>query len=301
VTDLSPLPPEDRLPARRPQPRWKWAAIFAAAVVLVVGVPVTIGAVNSSAHGSSAPTPAAAATSETPAADPTTATESPTPTPTSTPEPIGPVTAATVDFDCRDSDSNDVGSVEVDIPGDGLADFSQVWFLRPSTCDVTRSGDPYTTLELAAFDHSKDDKSDLVLLASVLYEMCAEAGPDDVFASPGFVMGEGQIPEAQAALMLCPKQPHAAKWRGAITRGLAEIKLEKNGQLFGDGVFLVGKEIKPGRYFTTDVSGCYWERQNRSGGIIDNNFVSAARRVEVTIRSSDYAFHSDGCGTWRPA
>jgi hypothetical protein len=131
--------------------------------------------------------------------------------------------------------------------------------------------------------------------------MCAEIAPDDVYAQPGFVMSEEQIPEAQAALMLCPKQPHAAKWRQAIARGMVDVNLDRNHQLFGDGVFLVGKEVKAGTYVTTDVSDCYWERQNRNGGIIAKDFVTAARRVQVTIRSSDYAFHSDGCGPSRPA
>jgi len=34
--------------------------------------------------------------------------------------------------------------------------------------------------------------------------------------------------------------------------------------------------------------------------VIDNAFVNSARRVEVTIRSSDYAFHAQRCGQWRP-
>jgi hypothetical protein len=37
-----------------------------------------------------------------------------------------------------------------------------------------------------------------------------------------------------------------------------------------------------------------------TGEIIDNNFIDGrGRRVEVTIRPSDYAFHSEGSGQWR--
>lgn len=64
---------------------------------------------------------------------------------------------------------------------------------------------------------------------------------------------------------------------------------------------LVGKEIKPGTYFVTDADGCYWERTNRNGATIDNYFTNGARRVQVTIRSSDYSFNSERCGEWHPA
>ena len=54
----------------------------------------------------------------------------------------------------------------------------------------------------------------------------------------------------------------------------------------------------PGTYVVFDVEDCYWERLDNAGNIIDNNFVSAAPRVETTIHSSDYAFNSDDCGRW---
>jgi hypothetical protein len=34
------------------------------------------------------------------------------------------------------------------------------------------------------------------------------------------------------------------------------------------------------------------------GEIIDNDFVTAAPRVEVTIRASDAGFNSERCGMW---
>ncbi|MGW5240689.1 hypothetical protein ACWEOW_17305 [Monashia sp. NPDC004114] len=76
------------------------------------------------------------------------------------------------------------------------------------------------------------------------------------------------------------------------------LEEQSNGTRFGAGTFLVGKEIKPGTYFVTDVDGCYWERQNRNGETIDNDFINQARRVQVRIRSTDYAFSSERCGEW---
>jgi hypothetical protein len=54
----------------------------------------------------------------------------------------------------------------------------------------------------------------------------------------------------------------------------------------------------PGTYVAFDVEDCYWETLDDAGEINDNNFVSAAPRVEVTIRESDLAFNSEGCGRW---
>lgn len=67
---------------------------------------------------------------------------------------------------------------------------------------------------------------------------------------------------------------------------------------FTEGVEIVGKDIKPGTYKTTgSVSDCYWERE-RGGHIVANNFVSGASKVQVTVRKTDDAFTTRGCGDW---
>jgi hypothetical protein len=65
------------------------------------------------------------------------------------------------------------------------------------------------------------------------------------------------------------------------------------------GVYTEGVDIPPGTYVTQNVSDRYWERLDSSGEIIDNNFINAAPRAQVTIRSSDLAFNTERCGTWR--
>lgn len=59
----------------------------------------------------------------------------------------------------------------------------------------------------------------------------------------------------------------------------------------------VGSDVSPGTYVTFDVNDCYWETLDDTGEINDNNFISSAPRVEVTIRESDFAFNSRGCGS----
>ncbi|MFF6903439.1 hypothetical protein [Streptomyces hydrogenans] len=59
--------------------------------------------------------------------------------------------------------------------------------------------------------------------------------------------------------------------------------------------------ILPGTYQAVGkMDGCYWERTSESGDIIDNNFATSARKITVTIRSSDGQFTSDNCETWKP-
>jgi hypothetical protein len=177
-----------------------------------------------------------------------------------------------------------------------MPDFAAVWAAKPVSCEVLTAVYPVTAVEKAAYETSKYDDN----IISTLYTICAAVDPTDSYAEAGFAASEDQIPEINGALTLCPKHPLAPKWKQAVQRGKADADLKAQGRLFDAGTFLVGKEIRPGRYFTTDVDGCYWERQNSSGRIIDNDFILSARRVQVTIRSGDYAFHSRGCGEWRP-
>jgi hypothetical protein len=78
---------------------------------------------------------------------------------------------------------------------------------------------------------------------------------------------------------------------------------------FGSGgTIIVGtgpNQIPPGTYRATAAPGKlitdgYWERTSRSGDIIDNNFVSSAQEVTVTIEATDGQFKSSNMGTWKP-
>ncbi|PWU56293.1 hypothetical protein DLE60_26505 [Micromonospora globispora] len=204
---------------------------------------------------------------------------------------------APVNLECE-TENDWEGTLLTVYPGkDGRPDFADVWAAKPSSCEIAGRLNIVTAVEKQAYKVSKYDDQDI----STLYEICAAVDPDDVYVEAGFAASSEQIPEINAALILCPTHPYAKKWRAAVQRGQVDADLEAQGRLFGSGTYRVGKEIKPGTYVTHDVDGCYWERQNSSGNIIDNYFTNGARRVQVTIRSSDYAFHSENCGEWRPA
>jgi hypothetical protein len=65
-----------------------------------------------------------------------------------------------------------------------------------------------------------------------------------------------------------------------------------------DGMFIVGKDIKPGTYRTT--GSCYWARLSGFGGelddIIANDNTSGSGIVEIA--RGDTGFESSGCGGW---
>jgi hypothetical protein len=187
--------------------------------------------------------------------------------------------------------------MRITLPSVGTADFSIAWRQPLSDCDARRNSAPATTAEAAALKIAAGGDD-----IETLYELCAVVDPKDVYAEPDFSAGAEQILEILAALALCPSQPHATAWKQSVARGQRDVALAKDGRLFSDGVHLVGSEIKPGTYaISGDIEDCYWERQNKSGETIQNNFIEHAKRVQVTIRSTDYAFMSEGCGEWRPA
>ncbi len=70
---------------------------------------------------------------------------------------------------------------------------------------------------------------------------------------------------------------------------------------FATGDFTVGigtGQVPPGTYEVSNVEDCYWERVDGNGRTIDNDFVTAAPRVEVSIGAGDAGFNNEGCGHW---
>lgn len=65
----------------------------------------------------------------------------------------------------------------------------------------------------------------------------------------------------------------------------------------GDGFYLVGAEIRPGKWHSTGTgTSCYWARYDAYQGINDNHFGLAGGTVNV--RASDYEIEFRRCGMW---
>lgn len=89
-----------------------------------------------------------------------------------------------------------------------------------------------------------------------------------------------------------------------VSRGPSAQPMVGPATSFGDGTFVVGEEIVPGRYRTAGPAawapGCYWARLRGTSGefrdIIANGIGQGP--VTVTISRSDAAFKSGGCAGW---
>lgn len=153
---------------------------------------------------------------------------------------------------------------------------------------------PITSLEQNIWDAERRPDE---LTLSIPYSQCAESGTgwmkNEWPASPE------QVREAETALKLCPNHPQAAAIRSRISEQREFRDALNDGRAFSDGNHRVNSKIQPGTYFSTNVTNCYWERLDSAGNIIDNAFVSDGLRVETYISSSDFSFHTDGCGTWQ--
>ncbi|WP_406346927.1 hypothetical protein [Streptomyces sp. NBC_00648] len=80
----------------------------------------------------------------------------------------------------------------------------------------------------------------------------------------------------------------------------------KAGQIPGDGVFLIGRDIEPGTYRSEGPQGdpityCNWARLSGTSGEIKDVISSDSSKgaETVTIAATDKAFRSNGCQTWK--
>ncbi|MDQ1293655.1 MAG: hypothetical protein QG608_1536 [Actinomycetota bacterium] len=74
----------------------------------------------------------------------------------------------------------------------------------------------------------------------------------------------------------------------------------RGSRIAGTGVFLVGKEVRPGTYRTSGGATCYWARLRATDGTLESiiaNGVPSAQAV-VTVQASDKAFDTANCGVW---
>ncbi|MFC9700039.1 hypothetical protein ACFTWD_04990 [Streptomyces sp. NPDC056943] len=130
-------------------------------------------------------------------------------------------------------------------------------------------------------------------------------GPEELGQSPAQWLVEGMKMEGDEKHILLLGIPKLCpKWSSAV-KAAAAAKYER---WFGDGTYLVSSKkadgeqtIPPGTYRAEGaMENCYWERTSEAGEIIANNFATSARKITVTIRSSDGQFTSQECATWKP-
>lgn len=113
------------------------------------------------------------------------------------------------------------------------------------------------------------------------------------------LLGACAAPATQSAVTVTTTAPAVTvtlvvAMTGAVSTVTASAPPTGAATAFRDGQYLVGQDIQPGTYRAAAAGDvCYWERQDESGDLIDNGFGTVA-----TIRSSDFSFQSNRCGSW---
>lgn len=135
-----------------------------------------------------------------------------------------------------------------------------------------------------------------------LYGLCATPLlGDNGTRFGGLPWSEGQQQEAQGALVLCPDHPDREEVEDRMAAANETEEAREQGEIFGGGSYRVGEDIQPGLYVTESdegFDGCYWERLDSAGNIVENSFMHSGFRAEVYIAETDYSFYSNRCGTW---
>ncbi|MBA3019725.1 hypothetical protein [Propionicimonas sp.] len=122
-------------------------------------------------------------------------------------------------------------------------------------------------------------------------------------SGPGKAIGAGPLGSGTTIVTIAPTDRFfvpmgCGSWATPSTEPVTTI---------GDGDYLVGSQVSPGRYQATHTTGteCYWELRSGFGGT-DGDIVAytmyrkplATSVVEVVIPEDAVGFVTDGCGQW---
>ena len=127
-----------------------------------------------------------------------------------------------------------------------------------------------------------------LLLATIT--SCAAAAPTSVITVPTTVVTT-VVPQAVTVVLKVTETAAPPERTVQVT---VTATPPAPAAAFRDGQHIVGRDIQPGTYRASAVSDiCYWERKDQAGDVIANAFGTVA-----TIRSGDYTFQSNRCGSW---
>lgn len=228
------------------------------------------------APSSTVSTPTVSTTSETPTVEPT--TDEPTPEPSV--EETVEVPEASFSFACNNySEDATFTSLAAAWKYDGdVYECSAETIGFAPTPAMSAAAAAY--LKLGSYSEGESQ-------SEALDEMLGICAAKDIGAEE--LLSDRYKPMVPFTLKVCPAAPHAKL-----------MKLVAAGDVFIDGTYEVGVDVKPGTYRTEGkMTDCYWERSTKGGDTIANDFVSnAPAGVTVRIRTSDGGFKADNCGMW---
>lgn len=104
-------------------------------------------------------------------------------------------------------------------------------------------------------------------------------------------------PTAEQLAALVVREVAVATKEGEVAAREAAVAASEvrvaEGTIPGNGMFLVGAQVQPGRYQSPGGTGCYWARLDEAGEIIDNNLGDGPSLV--TVQSGDSALEVSRC------
>jgi hypothetical protein len=133
----------------------------------------------------------------------------------------------------------------------------------------------------------------LVVLVAAASTACGDQVPESA---------EDTQPRTSGAFVVSSEDATSAPVPAATaTFAVATTAGSSMASSFGDGVWIVGRDIQAGTYRNTDSSQlCYWERlRGFSGEFSDIIANEASEAIQtVTIKATDVGFSSIDCGIW---
>lgn len=129
--------------------------------------------------------------------------------------------------------------------------------------------------------------------------MRAAPSPAKSIANPGAAPALSTAAEQNPAV---PADPGTPERTSALYSSTGTVRTH----IDGDGTYLVGVDIEPGRYRTfvpTSSFNCFWQRLRNTSGqesaVIANGNNGGGTRFAVVIADDDVAFTTTGCGVWQ--
>lgn len=180
--------------------------------------------------------------------------------------------------------------------------FAAAWKAEPKAeiCeDYAKYGHVLTATQRKALTQAYGKASGLPELSS-LFGLCGAA--KNFYTTK--IVSQSQLKEAEGMMTICPEHPQAAKIEGNIAKTAGQgdpNALAAQGKFAYTGKHLVPSEVKPGTWKSASLAGedrvedCYWETSDAQGEIIDNNYISVAPSVTVTIPVQAKGFTNEGC------
>lgn len=120
-----------------------------------------------------------------------------------------------------------------------------------------------------------------------------------IAAVPVYIVAQDNPARGAADRAAVISKPAASP--GALVKSRPEYAPPLPDRVAGDGMWIVGKQMKAGVYQSDAGVSCYWERLAGLSGkyvdLLDNGGYRRGPKL-VEVKVSDFAFTSQGCGQW---